>query len=235
MVARTGVLILVLTCSSRALVAQFPASSETGGTASIMSKGQQISSSVATISSTAVSPLMGVCVLGVWEHYRTPKAGRAKLPLYTQPYFWIPVGILLVLILLKDTVGGFTPLVKKPLDAIEVLMLNKASLILVVFPALFHQVNRVMGTRSPSDSLASLSGQPVVYSAGSEGSVVHRAGHLGLSAVLLAIGLTTATAVWNGWTCFRCPRPGEPVSFLRPAGEGFPQRYLRHSCSHSGA
>jgi len=191
-------MILVLAFSCPALVAQLPASGQTGDTASIMSKGQQISSAVATVTSTAVSPLMGVCVLGVWEHYRTPKVRRAKLPLYTQPYFWIPVGILLVLILLKDTVGGLTPLVKKPLDAIEVLMLNKASLILVVFPALIHQVTRLTGTQSPGDSLASLSAyvQPVVYAAGSEGSAVHRVGHLGLTAVLLAVGFATATAVW---------------------------------------
>jgi len=80
---------------------------------------------------------VGVCVLGAWEHYRTPKPEREKLPLYTRPVFWIPIGVLLILILIKDTVGGFAPLVKKPLDAAEVLLVNKASLILAAFPSCF--------------------------------------------------------------------------------------------------
>jgi len=136
--------------------------------------------------------------LGAWEHYRTPKPEREKLPLYTRPVFWIPIGVLLILILIKDTVGGFAPLLKKPLDAAEVLLVNKASLVLVAFPVLFHQVARLMGAQSLSDALALLagSGQTVVYAAGPEGSALHTAGHVALGTVLLAAGSVTVVVVW---------------------------------------
>src|SRR5271167_910813 len=92
MVGRTGVLILMLALSGRPLVAQSLASDQTGDTGSL-NRGQQISSAVATVTGVSVSPLVGVCVLGAWEHYRTPKAQREKLPLYTRPVFWIPIGV----------------------------------------------------------------------------------------------------------------------------------------------
>ena len=112
MLGRTGVLILMLVFSWRPLVAQSLASEQTGDTATSLSRGQQISAAVATVTGVSVSPLVGVCVLGAWEHYRTPKSEREKLPLYTRPVFWIPIGVLLILILIKDTVGGLAPLIK---------------------------------------------------------------------------------------------------------------------------
>jgi hypothetical protein len=197
-VGRTGVLTLILAFSCQPLAAQSSASDQTGDTASIMNRGQQISSAVATVTSVSVSPLVGVCVLGIWEYYRSSRADREKLPLYTRPVFWIPVGVLLVLILFKDTVGGFAPLVKKPLDAIEVLLVNKASLVLIAFPILFHQVARLMGAQSLSDVFALLLGsaQPVVYAAGPDGGVLHTASHVALGAFLLAVGSVTVVVVW---------------------------------------
>jgi hypothetical protein len=198
MAGRTGVVVIILAFCCRPLAAQSSVPDQTNGTASIMDRGQQISSALATVTSISVSPLVGVCVLGIWEHYRSSKAERENLPLYTRPVFWIPVGILLVLILFKDTVGGFVPLVKKPLDAIEVLLVNKASLILIAFPVLFHQVARLMGARSLGDVVALLLGsaQQVVYAAGPEGGVLHTASHVALGAILLAVGSVTVVVVW---------------------------------------
>ena len=223
MVRRTGVLILMLALSWRPLVAQSLASDQTGDTGGTLNRGQQISSAVATVTGVSVSPLVGVCVLGAWEHYRTPKAQREKLPLYTRPVFWIPIGVLLVLILIKDTVGGFAPLVKKPLDAAEVLLLNKASLILVAFPVLFHQVARLMGAQSLSDALALLAGslQTVVYAAGPEGSTLHTAGHLALGVVLLAVGSVTVVVVWMVGHAFDVLALLSPFPFLDLLLKGF--------------
>ena len=198
MLERTGVLILMLVFSWRPLAAQSVASEQTGDTATSLSRGQQISGAVATVTGVSVSPLVGVCVLGAWEHYRTPKPQRDKLPLYTRPVFWIPIAVLLILILIKDTVGGFAPLVKKPLDAVEVLLVNKASLILAAFPVLFHQVARLMGAQSLSDALAPLAGSvhTVVYAAGPEGSALHTTGHVALGVFLLAVGSAIVVVVW---------------------------------------
>ena len=222
MVGRTGVLILMLVCFCRPLPAKSPAD-ETGDTASILSRGEQISSALATVTSVSVSPLVGVCLLGIWEHYRSGKADREKLPLYTRPVFWIPVGILLVLILLKDTLGGFAPLVKKPLDAAEVLFVNKASLVLVVFPVLIHQVARLMGAQSLSNEFALLlaSLRPVVYAAGLEGSRLHAAGHLALGAVLLTVGSVTVVVVWMVGHAFDVLALLSPLPFLDLMLKGF--------------
>src|SRR6516162_643091 len=211
----------MLVCFCRPLSAQSPAD-ETGDTASILSRGQQISSALATVTSVSVSPLVGVCLLGIWEHYRSGKADREKLPLYTRPVFWIPVGILLVLILLKDTLGGFAPLVKKPLDAAEVLLVNKASLVLVVFPVLIHQVARLMGAQSLSKEFALLASlRPVVYAAGLEGSRLHAAGHLALGAVLLTVGSGTVVVVWMVGHAFDVLTLLSPLPFLDLMLKGF--------------
>ena len=223
MVARTAVLIFMLAFSWRPLVAQSLPSEQKDDAASSLNRGQQISSAVATVTGVSVSPLVGVCVLGAWEHYRTSKSEREKLPLYTRPVFWIPIGVLLVLILIKDTVGGFAPLVKKPLDAAEVLLVNKASLILIAFPVLFHQVSRLMGAQSLSDALALLVGrlQTVVYAAGPEGSALHTAGHVALGAILLAIGSLTVVVVWMVGHAFDVLALLSPFPFLDLLLKGF--------------
>lgn len=223
MLERTGVLILTLVFSWRPLVAQSPASEQAGDTATSLSRGQQISSAVTSVTGVSVSPLVGVCVLGAWEHYRTPKSEREKLPLYTRPVFWIPIGVLLILILIKDTVGGFAPLVKKPLDAVEVLLVNKASLVLVAFPVLFHQVARLMGARSFSDALAPLAGSvpAVVYAAGPEGSALHTAGRAALGIVLLAVGSVTVVVVWMVGHAFDVLALVTPFPFLDLLLKGF--------------
>jgi hypothetical protein len=223
MVGRTGALILMLAFSWRPLVAQSLASGQAGDNAGTLNRGQQISSAVATVTGVSVSPLVGVCVLGAWEHYRTPKLERENLPLYTRPVFWIPIGVLLILILIKDTVGGFAPLVKKPLDAVEVLLVNKASLILVAFPVLFHQVARLMGAQSLGDALALLASsvQTVVYAAGPEGSALHTAGHFALGAALLAIGSVVVVLVWMVGHAFDVLALLSPFPFLDLLLKGF--------------
>jgi hypothetical protein len=213
----------MLAFSCRPLPAQSPPSDQTGETDSLINRGQQISSAVATITSVSVSPLLGVCLLGIWEHYRSAEPDREKLPLYTRPVFWIPVGLLLVLILLKDTLGGFAPLVKKPLDAAEVLLVNKASLVLLVFPVLIHQVARLMGAQSLSDALALIWGSfpPVVYAAVPQGSGLHAAGHVALGAAMLGVGSVTVVVVWMVGHAFDVLALLSPFPFVDLLLKGF--------------
>src|SRR5215472_3803912 len=105
----------------------------------VLRSGEKISTALATVTSTAISPLVGVSVMGVWQYYRTPRAQRDHLPLLQKPKFWIPIIVLLILIFIKDTFGGFAPLIKKPLDAAEVLLVNHAGLVLIAFPAVLNK------------------------------------------------------------------------------------------------
>jgi hypothetical protein len=163
-----------------------------------LSRAQQVSTAVTTVTSVAVSPLLGVCLLGAWDYFRTPAAQRAHLPFYNFPAFWIPVSLLLILIFIKDTVGGFAPLIKKPLDAIEVLLLNKASLVIIGFPVLFHQIETIAGVSSFRRLFSEIlpGFDPVVYAAGPPPGIIDTAGHATLTVLTLLAGSAALVVVW---------------------------------------
>src|SRR5215471_13414429 len=149
------------------------APSESDEAQDAMKSGESVTKALATVTSTAISPLGGVSVMGAWQYWKTPKLQRGQLPFFDRPYFWAPVMVLLVLIFIKDTFGGFAPLIKKPLDAIEVLLVNHASLILIVFPVVMNQVARVMGAPSLKSLFSQILSGPVVYAATAQTSSFH--------------------------------------------------------------
>ena len=93
---------------------------------------------------------------------------------------------LLVLIFIKDTFGGFAPLIKKPLDAIEVLLVNHASLILIVFPVVMNQVAKSDGCAVAEVAVCSSFSGPVVY-----------------AATLTVIGCHIMRSAWRPRCCIR--------------------------------
>jgi len=161
-----------------------------------LKSGEKISTALATVTSTAISPLVGVCVLGEWQYYHTPRAQRDQLPLIQKPKFWIPIMLLLVLIFIKDTFGGFAPLIKKPLDAAEVLFVNHAALVLIAFPVVLNQVARVMGYTSLKGLFAYLLSGPVVYAATVQTSGVHHAFSVATATLYTVVGLVVTFVVW---------------------------------------
>jgi len=157
--------------------------------ADVLTKGQEVSTAIATVTSTAISPLLGVCLLGIYDYVRAAPEARAALPFYSKPHFWIPIGILLVLIFFKDSVGGAVPLLKKPLDAVEILIVNKAALVLLAFPVMVHEVARLTGIRDISALIV-----PPVYAAAP--GMIETAGHLGAVAAMLTAGTIITLVVW---------------------------------------
>jgi len=99
---------------------------------------------------------------------------------------------------------------------------NKASLILVAFSVLFHQVARLMGAQSLSDVLALVAGrvQTVVYAEGPEGGALHTAGHVALGTALLAVGSVTVV-VWMVGHAFDVLALVSPFPFLDLLLKGF--------------
>ncbi len=164
--------------------------------------GEPVTKALTTVTSTAISPLVGVSVMGAWQYYRTPGPQRAQLPFFERPYFWAPVMMLLVLIFIKDTFGGFAPLIKKPLDAIEVLLVNHASLILIVFPVVMNQVARVMGFTSVKNLFACMFSGPVVYAATVQTSGVHHAFSMATAVLYIVVGFAITGVVWLLGHCF---------------------------------
>ena len=158
--------------------------------------GEKISTALATITTTAISPLVGVCVMGVWRYYQTPRAQRDQLPLIQKPRFWMPIMGLLVLIFIKDTFGGFAPLIKKPLDAAEVLFVNHAALVLVAFPVVLNQVERVMGLQSLQGLFAYVLSEPIVYAAMAQTGGVHQVFSVATAVLYTVVGLVVTFVVW---------------------------------------
>jgi len=89
--------------------------------------GVGIAEGISEITGVAVSPLLGVSVIGAWTWWRAEAEMRDKLPWYCQPLAWgIGLG-LIALCLMKDVIGTVVPAIaKKPLDWLE-LFENKAS------------------------------------------------------------------------------------------------------------
>jgi hypothetical protein len=158
--------------------------------------GEKISTALATVTSTAISPLVGVCVMGVWQYYHTPQVQRDRLPVIQKPKFWIPIMLLLILIFIKDTFGGFAPLIKKPLDAAEVLFVNHAALVLVAFPVVLNQVARVMGFQSLRGLFAYVLSEPVVYAATAQTSGIRHAFSVATALLYTVVGLVVTFVVW---------------------------------------
>jgi hypothetical protein len=172
-------------------------------TTEVMKSGESVTKALATVTSTAISPLLGVSVMGAWQYWKTPSTQRTQLPFFDRPYFWAPVMALLVLIFIKDTFGGFAPLIKKPLDAVEVLLVNHASLILIVFPVVMNQVARVMGLTSLRSLFAYVLSGPVVYAATTaQASGAQHAFSIATAVLYTIIGFAITGVVWLLGHCF---------------------------------
>ncbi|WP_395743773.1 hypothetical protein [Prosthecobacter sp.] len=94
---------------------------------SMLLPGVSLSQGISEITGVAISPLMGVSVMGVWTYYKTEPHLRHRLPWYCHPGVWGTGLVLLAICFLKDFLGAAAPaLVKKPLDFLE-LFENKVS------------------------------------------------------------------------------------------------------------
>ncbi|WP_395737268.1 hypothetical protein [Prosthecobacter sp.] len=94
---------------------------------SMLLPGVSLSQGISEITGVAISPLMGVSVMGAWTYYKTEPSLRHRLPWYCHPGVWGTGLALLSLCFLKDFLGtAAPPLVKKPLDFLE-LFENKLS------------------------------------------------------------------------------------------------------------
>ena len=94
----------------------------------------------------AISPLLGVGALGAWTYFQVPAAQRDQLPWFAKAWFWIPALLLVALMVAKDPLLGFLPMIKKPLDALDVVE-DKISAVLasaVVIPMLYSVFSRAL-------------------------------------------------------------------------------------------
>ena len=115
------VLFLVVFCLGLSLMTAQAEIKTVAASANKNIPGEQIAQTISLITGVAISPLMGVGVVGAWEyfHARTP-AQKAKLHWFANPFFWVPALLLVAACFVKDTAGTALPAVlKKPFDVAE--------------------------------------------------------------------------------------------------------------------
>ncbi|GAA5482696.1 hypothetical protein [Haloferula sargassicola] len=122
--------------------------------------GVALAQGVTEITGVAISPLLGVSVVGSWTYLHTPQEQRTDLPWYAQPWAWCTGYAVLLLCFLKDSLGATAPgILKKPFDLAELLE-NKASA-LVASAAFVPLVAREMARATgPVEAPAAILGMP---------------------------------------------------------------------------
>lgn len=80
-------------------------------------KGEIIAVAAATLTGEAVNPMFGVTARSIYVYYDTDEIMRQNLSWYYQPKFWVPMGLFILAMFFKGTVGEAAPFLKKPLDA----------------------------------------------------------------------------------------------------------------------
>jgi hypothetical protein len=122
--------------SAQELVA--PETARSSGRGNVFGRAVQWERAITSTTGMAISPLLGMGVLGVIEWFQASEEERANLPWYGHPAVWgVALGVF-GLSTLKDTFGIVVPeAAKKPLTVVEVLE-NKLSAVIValaVIPA----------------------------------------------------------------------------------------------------
>ncbi|MCF6238943.1 MAG: hypothetical protein L3J79_09060, partial [Candidatus Marinimicrobia bacterium] len=93
--------------------------------------GEMIAGEVSRATGLAISPILGISVLGAYTYYTTPADERDTIPWHAKPPFWVPLLVVLTGIILKDSSKITLPkIIVMPLDAIETLLEKNVSAVL---------------------------------------------------------------------------------------------------------
>ena len=120
-------LLLVLLLCGVVFAAQAAGTASSKDKGLVPSRGADAAKAISMVTGVAISPLLGVGVVGAWEYFSAEPGQRDHLPWYASPFFWVPALLIVLAIGVKDLAGtSLPPGVKKPIDAIEVVE-NKIS------------------------------------------------------------------------------------------------------------
>jgi MFS family permease len=118
---KKSLMALIILCLALSLVTTNAATTTNPAPANPASPGQQMAQTLSLITGVAISPLMGVGVVGAveWWKAKTPEQ-KNNLHWFAHPLFWIPALLLVAACFVKDSSGiVLPPLLKKPFDVAE--------------------------------------------------------------------------------------------------------------------
>ena len=119
--------------------------------------GVDMAKTLSQITGVAISPLMGVGVVGAMQYYHAKtEEEKKRLPWFASPMFWVPALLVVAVCFLKDTAGTALPTaVKKPFDVIETVE-HKISGVVATGAFVPFAVSLMHGASSSSSSFSSL-------------------------------------------------------------------------------
>jgi hypothetical protein len=111
----------------------------------LLLRGEVIADEISTLTGCAISPILGISVLGAYTYYTTPVEERNNVPWHAAPQFWAPLLVILFGIILKDSSKVAIPkIILVPLDAMETLLEKNTSAVLALIVLLTSIVGGVM-------------------------------------------------------------------------------------------
>jgi len=126
--------------------------------------GKKMCEALSEITGVAISPLLGMGVVGAREYYYAKTdAERDRLPWFANPLFWVPALLLVGLCFLKDAAGAtvLPTILKKPLDACETMEHKISGLIATgafvpIVASIFHAPDNATGASLAGAGLATI-------------------------------------------------------------------------------
>ena len=116
-------LLVVLAGPVRVACAQTTAPAHPAGMGDALRQGERLARELTLTTGVAISPLLGVVLLGAGRYLTAAEADRPALPWHASPRFWGSAAVLLGLLFLKDSSKVALPkLLVAPLDALETLL-----------------------------------------------------------------------------------------------------------------
>lgn len=179
-----------------------PAPGSAGGTAplsgGLMARGEAIAGELSKITGCAISPLLGISVLGAYTYSTTPEAERDSLPWHAAPRFWGPLLVVLCGIILKDSAKVAIPkILLVPLDAAETLLEKNASAVLALLVLLSSTAGSGSGQGTFAGLAAGLSFPPAAHAAtGPGGHALAAASGLLQPATVYLLIIAVFVVVW---------------------------------------
>jgi len=124
-------ILFVLLFSADRAGADTPSGKIDGPHGQLILNGEVIANEISKATGYAISPILGISVLGAYTYYTTPAAERHRVPWHARPVFWAPLLAVLLGIILKDSSKVTLPkIILVPLDAIETLLEKNTSAVL---------------------------------------------------------------------------------------------------------